>query len=71
LEAGVARINFEYGGKTPDVTRVLYTHGSFSGWRKLAAESDLGPTTPVLIIEGLKNENKTGIFCFNIVVLQG
>jgi len=54
LQSGVERTNLEFGGKNPDVTRVLFTHGSFDGWTKVAAETDVGPESPVIIIDGKK-----------------
>jgi len=52
LDAGVARTNLEFGGKTPDVTRAIFTHGSFDGWTKVAAEESFGVDAIVLMIEG-------------------
>ncbi|XP_059473028.1 thymus-specific serine protease-like [Neocloeon triangulifer] len=51
LEAGVARTNLEYGGKIPDVTRAIFTHGSFDGWTKVAAEADINADAPVIVIQ--------------------
>jgi hypothetical protein len=52
LNTGVARMNLEFGGKNPDVSRVLYTHGTFDGWTKVAAEESFGPDAIVIMIEG-------------------
>jgi hypothetical protein len=45
-------MNLEFGGKSPDVSRVIYTHGSFDGWTKVAAEETFGPSAIVEMIEG-------------------
>ncbi|XP_065331732.1 putative serine protease K12H4.7 [Cloeon dipterum] len=50
-ETGVARTNLEFGGKTPDVTRTIFTHGTFDGWSKVAAETDINPDAPVIVIQ--------------------
>ncbi|XP_065345057.1 putative serine protease K12H4.7 [Cloeon dipterum] len=51
LEAGVARTNLEFGGKAPEVTRAIFTHGTFDGWSKVAAETDINPEAPVIMIQ--------------------
>ncbi|CAB3371971.1 Hypothetical predicted protein [Cloeon dipterum] len=51
-QAGVDRTNLEYGGLNPDVTRVLYTHGSLDPWHALGRETDLSPESPVILIAG-------------------
>jgi hypothetical protein len=53
LQTAVDRLNVEYGGKNPQVTRVLFTHGSFDAYTKLAAETDINPDAPVEIIDGI------------------
>jgi Serine carboxypeptidase S28 len=45
-------MNLEFGGKSPDVSRVVYTHGTFDGWTKVAAEESFGPDAIVIMIEG-------------------
>jgi hypothetical protein len=45
-------MNLEYGGKEPDVTRVIYSHGTFDGWTKVATEVDFGIDNLVIMIQG-------------------
>lgn len=52
LNAGVDKMNLNYGGKSPDVSRVIFTHGTFDGWTKVAAEQSFGPDAIVIMIEG-------------------
>ncbi|KAF4517838.1 hypothetical protein B566_EDAN008780 [Ephemera danica] len=51
-EAGLERTNLLYGGRTPDVTRVIYTHGSLDPWHPFGILQDLGPDTPVIMMNG-------------------
>ncbi|XP_059468326.1 putative serine protease K12H4.7 [Neocloeon triangulifer] len=51
-QSGVDRSNLEYGGLNPEITRVIYTHGSLDPWHALGRETDLNPDSPVIMIDG-------------------
>jgi hypothetical protein len=51
-EEGLARTNLIYGGRTPDVTRVVYSHGSLDPWHPYGILQDLGPDAPVVMMNG-------------------
>lgn len=46
------RLNVEHGGLNPDVTNVVFTHGSRNPVRGIGVQSDLNKNSPVFIIEG-------------------
>ncbi|XP_059468622.1 putative serine protease K12H4.7 [Neocloeon triangulifer] len=52
LEAGVARTNLLYGGKKPNVSRVVYTVGSLDPFNPVQMSEEPNPDAPLIIIEG-------------------
>ncbi|CAB3379670.1 Hypothetical predicted protein [Cloeon dipterum] len=52
LEAGVERTNLLYGGKQPDVTRVVYTVGSLDPFNPVQMSEEPNVDAPVIIIQG-------------------
>jgi hypothetical protein len=51
-ELGVAQTNLKFGGLNPNVTRVLYTHGTLDPWHLLGITENLNAETAVILIEG-------------------
>jgi Serine carboxypeptidase S28 len=49
---GVAQTNLKYGGLNPNVTRVIYTHGTLDPWYLLGITENLNAETAVILIEG-------------------
>lgn len=52
-----ARLNVEFGGLTPNVTRVVFTSGSRDPWRYLGIQEELNEESPVIVIEGASHAN--------------
>ncbi|XP_063629175.1 thymus-specific serine protease-like [Cydia splendana] len=52
MDQGVFLTNQMYGGLTPNVTKVVFTHGDMDPWRSLGIKQSLGPEAPAITIEG-------------------
>ncbi|XP_073958340.1 putative serine protease K12H4.7 [Choristoneura fumiferana] len=52
VDDGVAQTNTMYGGITPNVTNVVFTHGDMDPWRRLGVLKDLSDTAVVRITNG-------------------
>ncbi|KAK7868813.1 hypothetical protein R5R35_003650 [Gryllus longicercus] len=53
VEQGVAAINAQYGGKQPNVSRVVYTNGADDPWSALGITSEVpGEDNHVIVIAG-------------------
>ncbi|XP_073957726.1 putative serine protease K12H4.7 [Choristoneura fumiferana] len=55
VDDGVAETNAMYGGITPKVTNVVFTHGDMDPWRRLGVLKDLSDTAVVRITNGTSN----------------
>ncbi|XP_061724073.1 putative serine protease K12H4.7 [Cydia pomonella] len=64
IDEGVARTNKRYGGLTPNVTKVVFTHGDMDPWHTLGVLQDLGPDAPVIMTNGTSH-------CGVLVMLPG
>ncbi|KAI8438856.1 hypothetical protein MSG28_011202 [Choristoneura fumiferana] len=52
VDDGVAQTNALYGGITPNVTNVVFTHGDMDPWHRLGVLEDLSETAVVRITNG-------------------
>merc|ERR1712150_69996 len=52
LQQAVDEINEEYQGFSPDVTNVVWVHGSLDPWHPLGITSDLNEASPAIFIPG-------------------
>lgn len=52
VDDGVAQTNAMYGGVTPNVTNVVFTHGDMDPWHRLGVLKDLSETAVVRITNG-------------------
>ncbi|XP_067005873.2 putative serine protease F56F10.1 [Anabrus simplex] len=55
VEENVRKTNLLYGGKTPNVTNVVFMHGSNDPWSKLGVLSDLSESARAFVFEGLSH----------------
>jgi Serine carboxypeptidase S28 len=55
---GVAQTNLKYGGLNPNVTRVLYTHGTLDPWYLLGITENLNSETAVILMDGESTKKK-------------
>ncbi|XP_068084332.1 putative serine protease F56F10.1 [Anabrus simplex] len=53
VEENVRKTNLRYGGKTPNVTNVVFMHGSNDPWSPLGVLSDLSESARAFVFEGL------------------
>ncbi|XP_061723972.1 putative serine protease K12H4.7 [Cydia pomonella] len=61
IDEGVARTNKRYGGLTPNVTKVVFTHGDMDPWHPLGVLQDLGPDAPVIMTNGTSHCGVLGV----------
>ncbi|XP_048000800.1 putative serine protease K12H4.7 [Leguminivora glycinivorella] len=52
MDEGIAKTNLRYGGLTPNVTKVVFSHGDMDPWHALGVVQDLGPEAPARVIKG-------------------
>ena len=52
LASNVARTNMEYGGFRPNVTNVVFVHGSLDPWHAMGVLKDLNKFAPAIYIQG-------------------
>ena len=57
LADNVANTNHEYGGFQPNVSNVVFVHGSLDPWYTLGVVKELNVNTPVIIIPGASHCN--------------
>ncbi|XP_068085082.1 putative serine protease F56F10.1 isoform X2 [Anabrus simplex] len=55
VEDNVRKTNLRYGGKTPNVTNVVFMHGSNDPWHPLGVLSDLSSSARVFVFRGLSH----------------
>ncbi|XP_068084142.1 putative serine protease F56F10.1 isoform X2 [Anabrus simplex] len=55
VEENVRKTNLRYGGKTPNVTNVVFMHGSNDPWSTLGVLSDLSESARAFVFEGLSH----------------
>ncbi|XP_068085071.1 putative serine protease F56F10.1 [Anabrus simplex] len=55
LEDNIRKTNLRYGGKTPNVTNVVFMHGSNDPWLPLGVLRDLSSSARVFIFQGLSH----------------
>lgn len=51
-EAGISWTNTNYGGLTPQVTRIVFPNGSTDPWHALGITQDLSPNATAIFIKG-------------------
>ncbi|XP_064089030.1 putative serine protease K12H4.7 [Macrobrachium nipponense] len=52
LEEAIKKTNANYGGLTPNVTRVVFVNGNIDPWHALGITSDLSSEAPAIFIQG-------------------
>ncbi|GJQ74787.1 hypothetical protein Trydic_g21629 [Trypoxylus dichotomus] len=52
LNTGIERSNLFFGSVSPEVTKVVSTHGTVDPWHPLGVLEDLNPEAPVFVIQG-------------------
>ncbi|KAI8438857.1 hypothetical protein MSG28_011203 [Choristoneura fumiferana] len=70
VDDGVAQTNIMYGGITPNVTNVVFTHGDMDPWRRLGVLKDLSDTAVVRITNGTSNSALLNLDSSNPALLK-
>jgi len=52
LESAVAATNIEYGALKPEVSNVVFVHGSIDPWHAMGVLEDLSEAAPSIYITG-------------------